>query len=152
MLPLVHLNYPLNVELLLQQASEARLLSKPYTDNRYPDLKLDDWHIGHYSSEYIEQIMSDFGVVGKPRFYWLEPFAEIPEHVDNGTLCSLNFILSPDPAPIVIEGIEYTYRYVLLNTAVRHSVSNGPTERVMLKISIFNETFEDLAKRIPYAS
>ena len=96
--------------------------------------------------------MNDFGVVGKPRFYWLEPFAEIPEHIDNGTLCSLNFILSPDPAPIVIEDIEYTYKYVLLNTAVRHSVFNGPTERIMLKISIFDETFEDLAKRIPYAN
>jgi hypothetical protein len=150
--PLVHLNYPLNIELLLQQASEARLLSKPYTDNRYPEMQLNDWHIGHYTSEYIEQIMRDFGINGKPRFYWLEPFAEIPEHVDNGTLCSLNFILSPDPAPIVIEDVEYIYKSVLLNTALRHSVTNNENERVMLKISIFDESFEDLAKRIPYAS
>jgi hypothetical protein len=152
MLPIVHLNYPLNCELLLHQASEARMFSKPYTDNRYPDIQINDWHIGHYSSEYINQIMSDFKVRGKPRFYWLEPFAEIPEHVDNGTLCSLNFIVSPGPAPIIIEDTEYLYKFVLLNTTLKHKVINNENERIMLKISIFDESFESLANRIPYAS
>jgi len=86
--PVVHLNYDLNKKLLLEQAKEAKQQSQPYTDGRYPDLKLDDWSIGHYTSDYINQIMQDFEVEGRPRFYWLKPFAEIPEHVDNNTTCS----------------------------------------------------------------
>jgi len=152
MQPLVHLKYELDTELLLKEAKEAKQVAKPYTDDRYPGEQKDDWYIGHYTSSYIEQIMSDFKVSGKPRFYWLEPNATIPEHVDNGTTCSLNFILTQDPAPINIEGIDYTYKQVLLNTTKSHSVTNNNNERIMLKISIFDESYEDLAKRIPYAS
>lgn len=150
MKPLIHLNYNLDTELLLNQAEEARLQSKPYTDSRYPDLKLENWHIGHYTSDYIKQVMKDFEIDGKPRFYWLKPYAEIPEHIDNETTCSLNFILSDYPAPVAIEGIDYEYKQILLNTTKMHSVKNNAQERIMLKISIFNETYEDLAMRIKY--
>jgi hypothetical protein len=94
--------------------------------------------------------MDDFQVLGKPRFYWTAPNSCIPEHVDNGTQCSLNFILSPDPAPITFYGIDYYYKQVLLNTTLPHSVNNGPIERVLLKISIFDETYQQLAARINY--
>jgi hypothetical protein len=147
---LINLNYPLDRGILLASAATARLQSKPYTDSRYPNLKLDDWHIGHYTDIHIEKIISDFEVTGKPRFYWLEPFAKIPEHVDNGTQCSINLILSDTPAPITMQGNDYTYQQCLLNTTVRHSVSNGPVERIMLKISIFDETYEHLANRIKF--
>lgn len=149
--PLLHLEYDLDKQLLLEQAKEAKQFSKPYTDSRYPDLQLDDWHIGHYTSPYIEKIISDFSVQGKARFYWLEPRAFIPEHVDNGTLCSLNFILTGN-APITIGGKDYEYESVLLNTTIPHSVTNNDQERIMLKISIFNETFEEVAERIPHVS
>lgn len=148
--PLIHLNYNLDKKLLLEQANTARTTSKPYTDSRYPDLELTDWHIGHYTSDYINQLMEDFQVQGKPRFYWLEPFAEIPEHVDNDTTCSLNFIITDAPAPIIIEGKQYHYNQALLDTTKLHGVKNGSTERIMLKVSIFNEAYENLAKRIKY--
>lgn len=148
--PILHLDYDLDKQLLLTQAEEAKLTATPYTDSRYPGRKLEDWYIGHYNSDYIQKIMNDFGVEGKPRFYWLEPFAVIPEHVDNGTTCSLNFILTDNPAPIDIGGCLYMYEQILLNTTVPHSVTNFETERVMLKISIFDKTFEDLASTIPY--
>jgi hypothetical protein len=149
MSPLVHLKYNIDTFKLLQEANEAKVLAKPYTDARYPGQEKTDWHIGHYTSDYITKIINDFGVEGKPRFYWLEPYAEIPAHVDNGTTCSLNFILSDDPAPITIEGINYTYKQVLLDTTRMHSVTNGETERIMLKISIFNNTYEEVAGVIP---
>jgi hypothetical protein len=149
MLPLVHLKYDLDTNKLLEDAKNAKLTSKPYTDTRYPNQQKDDWHIGHYTSDNIQKIMLDFGIEGKPRFYWLEPYATIPEHVDNGTTCSLNFILSKDPAPITIEGVDYTYKQVLLDTTRMHSVTNGNTERVMLKISIFDKSFKEVASLIP---
>jgi len=148
--PLIHLKYNLDKNKLLQDAISAKKHSQAYTDTRYPDLKLEDWHIGHYSSPYIDQLMKDFEVIGKPRFYWLAPYAVIPEHVDNETTCSLNFILTNDAAPITIDGKEYTYNQILLNTTLPHSVTNNANERIMLKISIFNESFEDLKKRIKY--
>jgi|LauGreSuBDMM15SN_2_FD.fasta_scaffold08045_4 hypothetical protein len=147
---LTHLDYSIDTTALLDSASKAKLESKPYTDSRYPDLKLDRWHIGHFTDDYIKKIMQDFEVDGKPRFYWLEPFAEIPEHVDNGTLCSINLIVTKDPAPITINGEEFFYKQALLNTAIPHAVFNGPHERIMLKISIFDETYEQLKNRIKY--
>ena len=144
------LNYPLDTRVLMESAVTAKLQSKPYTDSRYPELRLDRWHIGHYTDQHIEQIMHDFEIDGKPRFYWLEPYAEIPEHIDNGTQCSVNLILTDTPAPITIQGAEFMYQQALLNTTVPHAVFNGPIERVMLKISVFNETYEQLAHRIKY--
>jgi hypothetical protein len=148
--PLTHLNYPIDLDRVLESSRNARLDSKPYTDSRYPDLKLDDWHIGRYQDDYISQIMSDFDVDGRPRFYWLNPYAVIPEHTDNGTQCSINLIITNEPAPITINGIDYFYNQALLNTTIPHSVTNGATERVMLKISIFDETYEQLSKRIKF--
>jgi hypothetical protein len=146
----VRLNYPLDKAILLESAKRARDVAKPYTDSRYPGLQMDTWHIGHYTDEHIEKIMADFKLEGKPRFYWTAPNSVIPEHVDNGTQCSLNFILSEDPAPISFSGENYIYEQVLLNTTIPHSVTNGPIERILLKISIFDETYEQLSTRIKY--
>jgi len=148
--PLIFLDYPLDKERLLEDAIEAKKNSKPYTDSRYPDLYMEDWLIGHYNSEYITRIMNDFKVEGKPRYYWMKPYAVIPEHVDNGTQCSLNFVLTDNASPIIINDMQYYYTAILLNTTVPHSVINNEYERIMLKISIFNESYEDLAKRIKY--
>lgn len=146
----IKLQYPLDKAILLESARRARDLAKPYTDSRYPGLQMDTWHIGHYTDEHIEKIMNDFEIEGKPRFYWTAPNSVIPEHVDNGTQCSLNFILSEDPAPISFSGENYVYEQVLLNTTIPHSVTNGPIERILLKISIFDETYEQLSARIKY--
>lgn len=148
--PLIHLNYPIDIDRISASAAEARKASRPYTDTRYPDLMLDQWHIGKYTDEYIESIISDFDVEGSPRFYWLEPYATIPEHVDNETQCSINLIITDEPAPITINGTDYVYRQALLDTTVPHSVINSDKQRIMLKISIFNETFDHLSQRIKY--
>jgi hypothetical protein len=147
---MIHLDYPLDKKILLEEAHKARKSARGYTDDRYPDLKLDDWLIGHHSSDYINKIIADFEVDGRARFYWLEPYAEIPEHVDNGTLCSLNFILTDNAAPITMNGQEFFYDQILLDTTVPHSVKNNQFERIMLKISIFNENFSSVSSRIKY--
>lgn len=148
--PLTILNYPLDIAALLQSAAHAKLHAEPYTDSRYPDCEKEDWHIGKYTDAHVDKILHDFEVAGSPRFYWLEPFANLPQHVDNGTECSINFILTENPAPITIGGVNYTYQQALLNTTVPHSVTNGETERIILKISIFDETYESLSARIKY--
>lgn len=146
--PLVHLNYTVDKKQLLELAHNFKSQAVAYTDSRYPDLKLEDWLIGKCSSIYIESIMQDFGVNGKPRFYYLQPYAEIPEHVDNGTLCSLNFVLTENASPIMFGDREYHYDAVLLDTTVPHKVKNNQYERIMLKISIFNESYEQVLEKI----
>lgn len=146
--PIIHINYKIDKEKLLKEAASIKESATGYTDTRYPDLKMNDWLVGHHSSEYIQQIMRDFDVEGKPRFYWLQPYAVIPEHVDNGTLCGLNFILTDHASPITFGDKDYFYESVLVDTTKPHSVKNNDHERVMFKISIFNETFEQVASKI----
>lgn len=146
--PVIHLNYPLDKELLLKEAQAIRHTAVGYTDSRYPGVTKDDWLVGHHTSEYTQKIMDDFGVKGKPRFYWLEPYAVIPEHVDNGTLCGLNFILTDHASPITYGDKDYYYESILLDTTQPHSVTNNEHERIMFKISIFDETFEQVAEKI----
>ena len=146
--PLIHLNYQVDKQLLLKQAEEVKSQAKGYTDSRYPGLCIDDWLIAYHTSDYIESIMRDFDVEGKPRFFWLKPHAVIPEHVDNGTLCSLNFILTDNASPITFGNKDYFYESILLNTTLPHSVRNNEYERIMFKISIFNKTFEQVASKI----
>lgn len=149
--PLIHLNYPLDINLLIAEAEKAKTSASPYgNDPRYPDQQHDQWLISRYTSEYIDQIMKDFEVQGRPRFYWLMPHASLPEHVDYNTQCSINFILTEDRAPVTFEGKDYSYKQALLNTTRTHSVKNGNTLRLLLKISIFDETFDVLSKRIKY--
>jgi len=146
--PIIHLNYKINKEKLLKEAAQAKSNATGYTDSRYPDLKMEDWLIGHHHSQYVNEIMDDFGIVGKPRFYWLQPYAVIPEHVDNGTLCGLNFILTDKASPITFGDKDYYYESILVDTTKPHSVKNNQHERIMFKISIFNETFEQVAEKI----
>jgi hypothetical protein len=150
MSPVLHLNYKIDKQLLLKEAQAVKNLATGYTDSRYPDLKMDDWLVGHHSSEYVEQVMRDFGIKGKPRFYWLQPYAVIPEHVDNGTLCGLNFILTDQASPITFGDKDYFYEAILVNTSLPHSVINNEHERIMFKISIFDETFEQVAEKIKH--
>lgn len=146
--PIIHLTYKIDKNKLLQEAARIKENAKGYTDTRYPNLKMDDWLVCHHNSDYVEQVMKDFGIDGKPRFYWLQPYATIPEHVDNGTLCGLNFILTDNASPISFGNLDYHYESVLIDTTKPHSVKNNEHERIMFKISIFNETFEQVAKKI----
>lgn len=152
MSPLLHLDYPLNIDILLKESKIAKKTASKYGkgDPRMDGNVMDNWLISKHTSEYIEKIMDDFEVLGKPRFYWLEPNSHLIEHVDYNTTCGLNFILSSDIAPVTFQGVDYYYKSALLNTQIPHSVTNGKEERLLLKISIFNETFEELSSRIKY--
>ena len=150
MTPVTHLNYPIDKDRLLALAESVKHLADPYTDSRYPGLELDSWLILEYTDDYIDEIMKDLGVNGSPRFYWKQPNFSLPMHVDNNTTCSINFVLTDNPAPVKVEDSEYTYEQAILNTTRLHGVGAEDQERILLKISIFDESYEDLVNRIPY--
>lgn len=112
----------------------------------------DYFKISKYTSEYIERIMQDLGVNGSPRFYFQDPDSFLDWHTDINTLCSVNMVLSKDPAPISFRDGDMFYHQALLNTTIPHAVKNGKSERILLKISIFDQTFEEVADTIRYRS
>jgi len=151
--PLLRLNYPLDKAALLAEAYKAKEVAKAFNEPRpeNPNRKPQDYFkISQWTSPYIEQIMVDLNVTGKPRFYFQDAFSELKMHTDINTLCSVNMVLSDDPSPITFEdGIQY-YEQALLNVQVPHAVLNGPNSRILFKISIFDETFEQVAAKINY--
>jgi hypothetical protein len=149
MKPLLHLDYPLDKSLLWEIANGVRDQSSYYIDPRINKI-ITNWKIIKHTAPYIEKIIHDFGVGGSPRFYWLAPNTKLGTHVDNGTTCSINLILNENPAPVTMSDIDMFYNQALLNTTVPHSVTNGPEERVLLKISIFDKTFEEVSEIINY--
>ena len=144
------LNYNLDIPALLVEAEIARAKSSPYTDPRYPDTSFKHWRIQKHTAPVIQKIINDFEVEGSPRFYFQQPNSCISDHIDNGTLTSINFILSENAAPITFGNDNFYYKQCLLNTQLMHRVNTTSSERILLKISIFNETYNDLAKRIKY--
>ena len=147
--PVTLLDYPLDRERLLVSAENARKNSKSYSDYR-TSIPMENWVIAPYTDSYIEQIQHDLGVSGKPRFYFAAPNFTVPTHIDNGTLCAVNFVISDQASPVTYGNQNYLYTQAVLNTTQPHSVMNGPVERILFKISIFDESYESLVARIPY--
>ena len=148
MTPLIHIKYPINKQLLLDAANKAYINADAYY-NENLEKPWDSLLISKFNNNYISKIMNDLNVIAKPRFYWTEPNSVIPEHIDYNTTCSFNFVLSENPAPITFGNKEYMYEQCLLNTSIPHAVYNNQNERVILKLSIFNTTFEETAQKIP---
>lgn len=120
-----------------------------YTDPRL-DGNIDHWQIARMQRfDYLREIGDLFKIKnGRPRFYHLKANTTIPMHKDYNTTCSLNIDLSVDPAPINFEDKSYTYKTAILNTTNVHGVVNGPNERRTLKVSIFDQTYEEVCNNI----
>ena len=149
---LTHLHYPLDVKKCLKIASKAYINAEEYTDNSgvyKPGQSIDHWLVGRHQHEYFDLVMKDLNIKGRPRFYWLEADTVLDEHVDFNTTCSVNFVLSENAAPVTVGGQDFFYKQGLLNTTIPHSVTNSGTERILLKFSIFDVSYEDVLKLIP---
>jgi hypothetical protein len=148
MKPLIHLNYPINKDILLLESDKARESAKPWEGGN--DYKIEDWLVSYYTSDYIEKIMKELNIVGKPRFFYQKSNFSLKPHKDFGTQCGVNILLSDDPVPINIEGVDYHYSQALINLQREHSVVNDSKERVLLKFSIPDKSFEQVASEINY--
>lgn len=103
---------------------------------------------------YIRKILDDFELLpnaAAPKFHWLAANSVLETHVDEMTKCSLNFLLSPDLAPVTFENkYSFNYKQALLNTKAPHGVKNGPRPRLLFRISYHDETYDELSNRIKY--
>jgi len=158
--PLIHLNYPINKDILLLESDKARETAKPWelAEDKKKNEKswqgihnytINEWLVSHYTSDYIDNIMKELNIKGKPRFYYLQPNYQLRPHKDYGTQCAVNIILSGS-TPINIEGKDYYYSQALINLQKEHSIKTDNTERIILKFSIPDKSFEEIAKEIKY--
>lgn len=108
---------------------------------------------------YFETLMRDLKVTGWVDFYFQEPNSFLLPHIDPKSISAINFVLSPEPAPITFyphaksrddlgEPVDYTYTTAIINPTVFHSVQTGDTERILFKICIASESYHDLVKRL----
>tara|TARA_X000001036_G_C20581644_1_gene766998 strand:- start:748 stop:1200 length:453 start_codon:yes stop_codon:yes gene_type:complete len=148
MKPLIHLNYTINKDILLLESDKARKSAKPW-HHKNEVTAGPSWLVSYYTSEYIENIMKDLNIKGSPRFYFQQPHFHLKPHRDYGTQCAVNFILN-GTTPINIEGKEYVYSQALVNVQKEHSIRTDNEERIMLKFSIKDKSFEEVLNNIKY--
>ena len=140
-------------KLLLSQALDE-LDYKIYVDP-ITGKEISGWKIKRVNDGYGHQIAESFKIHFdikdcRPRFYLQEPYSVIPFHVDRGTLCSLNILLSDNLTPITFENEDVYYKSALLNTQKLHAVRTGSERRILYKISIFDKTYQELRDVLPY--
>lgn len=161
---LIRIDYPFDEEKLLKEFNMAieHNMFEAYTDERYDSYfnglqatcGLENHPEFEYANEVTDHIRKEFNITGRmsPRFYTLYENAILRSHVDIDTECEINHVLKGDDAGLFFG--EYTgdnteqYKTALLNTAALHGVKNKSQQRVLFKISIFNEKFESVAKKI----
>ena len=103
-----------------------------------------------YTLKFIEQeFYQMYGILTKGRYLDLPPNYELTPHVDDGTLCSFNYVIEGD-SPIVFDDANLTIKYKkgLLNLSEVHSVPASTTRRRLLKLSIVDYTFEEVKEKI----
>ena len=131
----------IDVIALKNEWEKVKINAKSYDDVRG---KRNDWKIVRHEFDYSKKLCNFFNVNGRPRFYILDPYAILPQHTDLETKCSLNFIINDNYAPVMFGKKEYNYKYALLNVSEEHGVINNDKERLLFKISIFDEKFDQV--------
>ena len=83
-------------------------------------------------------------------FFTQQKDTEVKAHVDVGTPCAINFIIRGDATPIVFEETgTHFYNNALLDVSKRHSVPRQlETERLVFKLRILDQSFEEAQKKI----
>ncbi len=148
---IVLLNYSLDMEYLTKLSKELRIHATCHNDSRYTR-SFSEYRSISIDNSYTKKIMKDFDINAKVKMYYQQPNYYLPMHIDNKTLCSLNFIIGDmdELAPITFDFGNVYYRQALLNTQTNHSVLNGAKERILLKFSIFDISFSQVAKTLKY--
>lgn len=140
-------NFDLNYDLILKEWNKVKNNLEKYDDDLLKEPHT-NWKIVRHNFDYAEQLTKIFNVNARPRFYILDANTTLGQHTDNGTQCSLNFILNDNYAPISFNGKDFYYKNALINTTILHGVKNDNSDRLLFKLSIFDETFDQVKNKL----
>lgn len=143
-------DFAFDQEHLLDLWQQHKNQSKPYSDKRFNRFVMKNWRIvNDIKIDYADYLNQHFDIKGSPRFYILEANTSLMMHVDQDTTCALNFVLSDNAAPVRFgSGNSYFYKSALLNTGIKHAVDKTDSDRILFKLSIKDESFEDVKQKI----
>tara|TARA_A100001388_G_scaffold74281_2_gene52699 strand:- start:1412 stop:1927 length:516 start_codon:yes stop_codon:yes gene_type:complete len=156
---LTHLKIDYNVDKLILESElidfkPLRIKSKKAKGTPFENFP--SWEFGHMKkpfgdiakvTQYFESL---FDVDIDPRYLKQHANTEVPMHSDNGTQTCINILLSDNFGPITFEDIgDIQYECALINVSKRHAVKKHSEERLLLKLSIFDKTYEECYNRLP---
>lgn len=102
-------------------------------------------------NEISQMFKRRYNVETRGRYYKLTSNYELPVHTDRGTQCSFNYVVN-GKAPVTFHDngldIPIYYKQGICNTTIEHSVPAEPNDRFLLKLSIFEETYNDFRKKV----
>lgn len=139
--------FKLNKKILLDEWNKVKNNLKEYNDERMKE-STSNWKIVRHKFDYADELSNIFNVNARPRFYILDANTTLAQHTDLGTLCSLNFILNNNTAPINFDGTTIHYKNALIDTTKLHGVVNNDKDRLLFKMSIFNESFDEVKEKL----
>lgn len=133
---------------LLQQYKKNLQNSKNFNDNglpvSVPKLQLQE----DFEFNYAQELMDFFEITGEAKYYTVKKDCDFDLHVDTLPQCSINVLVSDNPAPVFIGGKNYMYKNCVLNVKEPHGVFMNDETRILFKISIFDYTFEEVKQKI----
>ncbi len=154
---LYHTKFDIDYDIFLQEYEKLKFSEKEYEGPKWkpndPNKSFDHWRVirqKDMTSEIVlgfaDKIQRQLSLHGKVsgRFYRLLANRYLTPHHDAGTKCCINFILNDNAAAITSGNKSYTYKQALINTTKTHSVENTDTDRIILKISIFDVDFDEV--------
>lgn len=139
-------DYDFDRDTLLAEFDKHNGKFQAYND---PRGVLDNFQIVRTEFPYAEELCQLFDINARSRFYILKANSVLPQHQDLGTLCSINVLLSSkNPAPVNYGDKEYYYKNALLNTQNMHGVVTNNEDRLLFKLSVFDESYESVVEKI----
>ena len=106
--------------------------------------------VGNYATELVCRFEEMLKCNIKPRFYIQEKGFTLPPHVDRGTTCAVNFVLSTKRDPITFYTdwgyMRYTYETAIVDVTQRHEVTASSEDRLLFKMSIFDKSFDEVSE------
>lgn len=140
-----HLNLEYNEDAIRLEFEHLKKYAEDFTN--YKHGAIPGWKIIRDQKFTVaNRIAEQLGLICSPRYYIISKGYPVQVHEDVGTLCSINILLGAEEhEPIVYPGYgKFNYKCALINVAKAHGVPSGTHDRVMLKLSITDRTYEEV--------
>ena len=147
---LLRINYDLDYEYLLDRAYKAE--RKQFYHHGRKEERIEGYTYSHYKDESLKYLVSKYGldIKGKynMKFVYIAPNTILDWHTDWGTKCAFNWILNDNEACIQYKNDRpYVYKSAIINTSAEHKVENINKERILFKISVFEQDYLETCKK-----
>jgi len=156
--PVFKFKFPFDNDLLFKEFESVRHTLTEYADPRNL-MPSSNWLVSRelekenvpYVNNITKALVIKYGITGyvSPRFYMLTKNTILRDHIDLNTKCSINHVILGEESPVTYTGYgAFFYETALLDTTLTHGVMNKGDDRILFKLSIFDETFDQVKSKL----